>query len=223
MNLLFSAESYCLFASAAAAASSQHAAYSAPPGALLGMTHLNAREQSPGKGSNRSNSVTIKRNRADTFDMEGTMNIVSAHVGGLLQREQNSVDPVHPPEQERTRTFHCSAVTLPTPREALLERMYGSRRLDQSSQLVSGSEPSTSSATTTETESGNGSSSGNASPNDSDDVEPSDHSGDSSTYDSDVMGSDDDSESQTLQAPKTKKARMSGGDIEGIASSGSGS
>jgi hypothetical protein len=221
MNLLFSAESYCMFASAAAAATSQHAAYSAPPEAPFGMTHLDVSSQTSGGGSNGT-VVTMKRNRADTFDIEGTMSVVSAHVGGLQSRKQNPVDLMHSSEQERTRTFHCNSVTLPTPREALLERMYAARRLNERSQLVSGSEPSTSSATTTETESGNGSSSGNASPHDSDDVEPSDHSGYSSTYGSDAMGSDDDSESQGPPAPEAKKARVGSGDIESIAALGPG-
>lgn len=210
VNSMFSADSYCLFASAAVAASSQHAAYSAPPGALFGMAH--AGKGLEGKGNKaHGHGMLIKRNRADTFDMESTMNIVSAHVGGLQRQEQRtSFDLTN--AAERTRTFQCSTVTLPTPRATMWERMYELRRENDTAQLVSGSEPSTSSATT-ETESGNGSSSGKASPNCS---EPSDHSEDSSSCCSDIM-SDDESDSHLLHhhhTHKTKKARIGAGDVD---------
>jgi hypothetical protein len=211
VNSMFSADSYCMFASAAVAASSQHAAYSAQPGVLLGMAH--AVKNCDGQGSNANgHGILIKRNRADTFDMESTMNIVSAHVGGLHRQEQPTFDLTS--AAEKTRTYHCSTVTLPTPRETMWERMYGMRNENYTAQIVSGSEPSTSSAAT-ETESGNGSSSGNASPNGSENIEPSDHSGDSSSCCSDTM-SDDDSDSQLLhyQTHKTKKARIGAGDVE---------
>lgn len=216
-NSMFSADSYCLFASAAVAASSQHAAYSAPPGALFGMAHSVNSCAGEGKKAN-GHGLMMKRNRADTFDMESTMNIVSAHVGGLQRQEQPMRDLMS--TAERTRTFHCSTVILPTPRETMWERMYGLRRENGTAQLVSGSEPSTSSATT-ETESGNGSFSGNASPNDSD--EPSDRSEDSSSCCSDMM-SDGDSGSQLLHSdsPKTKKARSGAGDAAGGAVSAPG-
>jgi hypothetical protein len=216
MNSMFSADSYCLFASAAVAASSQHAAYSAPPGALFGIEH--AVKSSGGERSKaHGHGMWIKRNRADTFDMESTMNIVSAHVGGLQRQEHPAFDVTS--ASERTRTFQCSTVTLPTPRETMWERMYGLRRENDAAQVVSGSEPSTSSATT-ETESGNGSSSGNG----SEDLEPSDHSDDSSSCCSDIM-SDDDSDSQLLHhhTHKTKKARIGAGDFdETVAAPGAG-
>jgi hypothetical protein len=204
VNSMFSADSYCMFASAAVAASSQHAAYSAPPGALLGMAHAVKNCESQGNKAH-GHGILIKRNRADTFDMESTMNIVSAHVGGLHRQEQSTFELAS--AAEKTRTYHCSTVTLPTPRETMWERMYGMRGENYAAQIVSGSEPSTSSAAT-ETESGNGSSSGNAS-------QPSDHSGNSSSCCSDTM-SDDDSDSQLLhyQTHLTKKARIGAGDVE---------
>jgi hypothetical protein len=211
VNSTYSADSYCLFASAAVAASSQHAAYSAPPGALFGMAH--AVKSAGGERSKaHGHGMLIKRNRSDTFDMESTMNIVSAHVGGLQRQEHPAFDVTS--AAERTRTFQCSTVTLPTPRETMWERMYGLRRENDAAQVVSGSEPSTSSATT-ETESGNGSSSGKASPNGSEDLESSDHSDDSSSCCSEIV-SDDDSDSQLLHhhTHKAKKARIGAGDFD---------
>lgn len=241
---LFSTESYAVFASAAVAASSQHAAYlhapgllGAPPPGLLGSVAHGQGNSHPSHHHGSGSTSSGARGRSDTFDVETTMDLVSAHLQPSRQQQQQqerrSSHDSRGASAPKTRTYHCNSVTFPKTRESLLERMYGPRL----SNLVSGSEPSTTSSSSSGAENESGQEGGGSEPSssasstgaasESEDVHTDHSHSEEHSSDSDHTGDSECDESSTLpkkqqqqqhhHVPKCKKAKTSSSCLEAAA------